>query len=139
MAILAIGCLMMSFSLFFMAAIPAFLIVGFLFILTVCATAANYFTGAGTIIGAIKGGKVSKVFSVLSIIVDVMILPAQALALAFCAYAYADEPEPVFLTLMIVAVIAVALCIAGTILNIIRIVRDKPTPVATASSRPIDI
>lgn len=134
LAILAVGCLMMSFSLFFMAAIPAFLVVGFLFILSVCAMAANFIAGAGTIITSMKGGKISKVFSVLSIIVDMAILPAQGLALAFCVYAFADEPDAIFLALMIIAVIAVLLCIAGTILNIVRISRDKATPVATASA-----
>ena len=62
-AFIAFFCLLMSFSLFFMAAIPAFLLTGFLFLVVLGTGIANTVTGGGAILTSVKGGKISKIFS----------------------------------------------------------------------------
>lgn len=130
-AIFAFVCLILSFSLFFMAAIPAFLVTGFLCIVAFAAAIANAVTGGGAILTSIKGGKVSKIFSTVSVIVDAVVIPANIVALACGAYLIfvdtASEGSVSALSVMIlvIALSAVLLAVASFILNLICITRTK--------------
>lgn len=85
--ITAFVCLLLSATLFFMAAIPLFLLLGSICLLTLAATAANIITGTGTIVASIKGGTASKVFSTISVILDGLVIPPNAFAVAYSIYA----------------------------------------------------
>lgn len=125
LAIVALMCLLFSFSLFFLAAIPAFLISGTLFIVAAIAATVNIVTGTGAIIASIKGGKISKIFSAVSIAIDALVLPAQIFMFVACIYTCVTEPDPIFIFMILFFFIIAALCIAGITINIIRLVNDK--------------
>lgn len=127
LAIFAVVCLLLSFSPFFFAAIPAFLIFGALFVLAVIAATANIITGTGAIITSVKGGKISKVFSAISIAVDAVVLPAEVCMFAYSIFGFINETAPIFIIMMLFSFVAAGLCIAGIVLNIIRLIKDKPT------------
>lgn len=130
LAIVAFMCLLLSFSLFFLAAIPAFLIFGALFLLAAVASAANIVTGTGTIITSVKGGKISKVFSAVSLAVDAVVMPAQIFLFAYSVYCFIIDPAPILTVMALFSFIAVCLCIAGVALNVIKLVSDGKSQVA---------
>lgn len=134
-AVFAFAFLLLSFSLFFMAAIPAFLITAFLCVVTLVATAANTATGIGSVLTSINGGKLTKVFSIISIIVDAIVIPANMCALAFGAFVMADEPD--FLSALIVAISALAIsaATASLIVQCVSLVRANKNPVCTEQSK----
>lgn len=124
-AVMAFVCLLLSFSLFFMAAIPAFFATGFLCIVAFVAAAANVATGAGAIITSINGGKISSVFSTVSLIVDVAVIPANITAMACGAYLLLTEVSGLAILIFLIAAVAVMLAFASLILNIVVLTRTK--------------
>ena len=84
--ITAFASLLLSATLFFMAAIPLFLLLGSICLLTLAATAANIITGTGTIVASIKGGTASKVFSTGSVILDGLVIPPNVFAVSYLIY-----------------------------------------------------
>ena len=125
LGIVAICCLLMSFSLFFMAAIPAFLLVGALFVVTVVAATANVVAGIGTLVASQKGGTVSLVFSIATIVADVAVIPANAIALLCGAYLMYTEINFISIFIFVVAAAAIALAVTSLIFSIMRIVKSK--------------
>ena len=124
-AIMAACCLLMSFSLFFLAAIPAFLITGALCIISFVATWANVVIGVGTVIASKKGGKILTVFPIIAVIADVAVIPANIVALVFGVYLVVVEADFLSIFICIIAAIAIGLAIASLILSIVSLVKPK--------------
>ena len=125
LGIVAVCCMMMSFSLFFMAAIPAFLLTCALCAVAVVAAIANIATGIGTLVVSQKGGTVSLIFSVATIVVDVAVIPANIVALLCGVYLLYTEISFLSILIFIVAAAALALAVTSLILTVIRLVKSN--------------
>lgn len=123
--VMAACCLMMSFSLFFMAAIPAFLVCGFLAILNFGIGVVNVLLGATAVATMRKGGKISHIVSVASMIFDTVILPLNLLALAYGIYMLVLELEWVSVFILVIAALGFLLAASGLILHIVGVLRKK--------------
>ena len=124
-AVMAVVCLVMSFSLFFIAAIPAFLVTGFLCILAFVAAAANIITGATTAFTSQKFKRLHKVFSVITIAVDIAVIPANIVSFICGVYLISSDIDYLSVMIFIVAVLAILLAIASLTLSTVRIVKQK--------------
>lgn len=121
-------CFLLSFSLFFMAAIPTFFVVGALCFAAFVAAIVNVVTGVGSVVAAQKSGKASFVISVAAVVVDVVMIPANVVACVFGAILLHDGIGVISVLSFSVAALAVALALVSLILNIIRITKnDAPT------------
>lgn len=125
LGVMAFVCLLMSFSLFFMAAIPAFLVIGFLCLMAFGAAVANLITGIGTLYASEKRGNVLKVFLIVTIVVDVAVIPANIIALICGSYLLYTEVNFLSILIFIVAALAILLAIASFVLSVIRIAKHK--------------
>lgn len=135
-AIFAFVCLLMSFSLFFMAAIPAFLVTAFLCFVAFVATVANTATGIGSVLTAIKGGKLSKIFSIISIVVDALVIPANAFALACGIYLLlSGEPDGLSVIIVLIAVCAIIFAVASLTVQAVSLTRANKAAVAEGSKQ----
>lgn len=141
-AVFAFVCLLMSFSLFFMAAIPAFLVTGFLCIVAFAAAIANTVTGGGAILTSVKGGKISRIFSIVSVAVDAAVIPANIVALACGAYLiFVEAAEDgmvsgLSVTILVIAAAVIMLAVASLIINIVCLTRTKK---AASGANTIDV
>lgn len=125
LAIMAFCCLLMSFSLFFMAAIPAFLVIGFLCVLAFGAAIANIVTGVGTVFASKRSVKILRLFPIVTLIVDVAVIPANVIALVCGTYLLYTEVNWLSILIFIVAACAIMLAVVSLVLSIIRIVKRK--------------
>lgn len=124
-AVVAFCCLLLSFSLFFMAAVPAFLVTGFLCIIAFGAAIVSTVIGVGTVFASQKSAKVLKLFPILTIVVDVAVIPANIIALVCGVYLLYTEVNWLSVLIFIVAACAITLAVASLVLSIIRIVKRK--------------
>lgn len=124
-AIVALCCLLMSFSLFFMAAIPAFLVTGFLCIMAFAAAIANIVTGVGTVIASAKRGKLRSVFFIITIAADIVVIPANIIALICGAYLLYTEVNYLSILIFIFAACAIILAVSSLVLSAIRLIKQK--------------
>lgn len=127
-------CLLMSFSLFFLAAIPLFLICGVILLVAIAAVIANYITGVGTIVASMGGKKVTKVFSVISIIIDGLFIPSSIVFMLMGVMSVTSETNWLGIAIIITGVIAVGLAIAGLTVNCVFI--TKLTKALPAANQP---
>lgn len=128
LGIMAGLCFLLSFSLFFMAAIPTFFVVGALCFAAFVSAIVNVVTGVGSVVAAQKSGKASFVISVAAVVVDVVMIPANVVACVFGAILLHDGIGVISVLSFSVAALAVALALVSLILNIIRIMKnDAPT------------
>lgn len=125
LAIAALCCLLMSFSLFFMAAIPAFLVLGALCLLTFGSGIVNIITGVSAIVASKRSEKISFILSIVATVVDIAMIPANIVACAFGALMLYAEVSLLAVLILTVAVIAVILASVSLILSIVRITRSK--------------
>ena len=125
LGIVAVFCFVMSFSLFFMAAIPAFFVIGGLCLLAFGAAIANLIAGIGSIVISNRGGTVSIVFSAVTMVVDTAVIPANAIAMLCGVYLLYTEVTFLSILIFIVATVAVGLAIASLVLSIMRFVKNK--------------
>lgn len=126
-AVMAFCCLLLSFSLFFMAAIPAFLVTGFLCIIAFGAAIANIVVGVGTVFASDKHIKVLRVFPFITIAADIAVIPANIIALVCGSYLLYTEVNFLSILIFIVAACAILLAAASLILSVVRIVKRKNT------------
>lgn len=125
LAIVAFCCLLMSFSLFFMAAVPAFLVTGFLCIMAFGAATANLVTGIGTVVSSQKRGKILSLFPIVTIAADVAVIPANIIALICGVYLLYTEVNFLSILIFIVSTCAILLAVTSLVLSIVRIVKRK--------------
>ncbi len=125
LAVMAFCCLLMSFSLFFMAAIPAFLVIGFLCLMAFGGAIANIATGIGTLFASKKQTKVLIFVPIVTIAVDIAVIPANVIALICGAYLLYTEVNWLSVLIFIVAACAIMLAVVSLVLSIIRIVKRK--------------
>lgn len=123
--IMAFCCLLMSFSLFFLAAIPAFLVTSSLSVAAFIAAAENIAAGLGAVLSAKKGGNVSKGFTIATLIIDILIIPANVLALICGSYLLYTEVNFLSVLIFIIAASVIALAVASLTLSIIRLKRKE--------------
>ena len=122
-ALFAFVCLLMSFSLFFTAAIPAFLFTGMLCIVTFIAALVNVITGVGAVVTSQTSKKISKFFTIATMVVDIVVIPANIVALICGTYILYTEVNYLSVLIFIIAVLAILLAVASLILSIVRIVQ----------------
>ena len=133
-AFIAFFCLLMSFSLFFMAAIPAFLLTGFLFLVVLGTGIANTVTGGGAILTSVKGGKITKIFSTVSLAVDAVIIPANIFALVYGVYALYNDVGALSVLIFIIAASAILRAVASLIVNRVCLTRTKKAVISEPSA-----
>ena len=129
---MAFACLLMSFTIFFMAAIPLTIILAFICVISLGATVAHVASGAGSIVASLKGGKVSQVFSIISVVADIAVIPANVFAFGYFIYALfynlaEDGAENLWAGIVLILFCAVAalLATASLIINMIALSRKK--------------
>ena len=120
LGIMAFGCLLMSFSLFFMAAIPAFFLIGGLTIATLIAAVVNIGDGIGLAIAANKNRRVSTVFTVITMITDGIMLPVNIVALICGIYLLTAETDFLSIAITMAAAFVILLALISLILNLIK-------------------
>ncbi|MDE7164080.1 MAG: hypothetical protein K2O04_01485 [Clostridiales bacterium] len=125
LAIMAFCCLLMSFSLFFMAAIPAFLVIGFLCLMAFGAAIANLVTGIGTLYASKKRGKILSLFPIITIAADVAVIPANIIALICGTYLLYTEVNFLSILIFIVATCAILLAVASLVLSVVRLIKRE--------------
>ena len=126
LAFVAFCCLLMSFSLFFMAAVPAFLVIGLLCIMTFGAAIANLVTGVGTVFSSKKqSNKILRLFPIITIAADVAVIPANIIALVCGSYLLYTEVNYISILVFIVAALAILLAVVSLVLSIVRLVKRK--------------
>lgn len=81
--VVAAACLLMTFSLFFLAAIPAAVIIGGIAFILSIAAIANLITGIGALVGSCRTGKFSKAISIVSIVINALMIPLCVFSLLF--------------------------------------------------------
>ena len=128
-AVIALPILLPIWFLPLLIAVP---IVGFIFFISLAATVCNMVSGVGSVLAAIKGGMASKIFTVISTVVDGIFIPANVMFLYFGAVLNTGgEAEAFSITLLVVATLAMALVIAGLVMNIIGLLRMSKKPVVS--------
>lgn len=132
--IMAACCIMMSFSLFFMAAIPAFLVTGFLAGVTLIAAAVNASVGAGAVATSVKGGLPMHIVSIVSLVVDVAMLPVSICGLA-CGIFLLRDASFLSVFVLIISVLSVAAVIASMVSDIVCLKRRKREAAENANSK----
>ena len=125
LAVMAFCCLLMSFSLFFMAAVPAFLVTGFLCMVAFGAGIASLVVGIGTMLSSANNAKILKIFPIVTIVVDVSTIPANVIALICGTYLLYTEVNFLSILIFIVAACAILLAATSLVLSIVRIVKRK--------------
>ena len=125
LAVMASCCLLMSFSLFFMAAVPAFLVTGFLCIVALGAAITSLVVGIGTVISSANSAKLLKLFPIVTIAVDIAVIPANIIALVCGAYLLYTEVNFLSILIFIVAACAILLATTSLVLSIVRIVKRR--------------
>ena len=106
--------------------IPLF---GFIFAISLAAAVSNLITGVGTVVASTKGGKVSKVFAIISLVIDGLFIPVNVLFFAYGVFALTDAYNINWLTVLIAVAssAAVVLTVVSIVLNTICIARNKVT------------
>ncbi|MBD5632330.1 MAG: hypothetical protein HDP34_03795 [Clostridia bacterium] len=129
---MAFACLLMSFTIFFIAAIPLTLILAFICVISLGATVAHVASGAGSIVASLKGGKASQVFSIISVVADLAVIPANVFSFGYFIYAFffnvaEGETDGIGLgiALIVFCAIAAILATASLIINLIALSRKK--------------
>lgn len=122
-ALIAFVCLLLSFSLFFLAAIPAFLFTGMLCLITFIAALVNVITGIGAVVSSQTRGKISAFFTIATIVVDAVVIPANIVALFCGSYLLYTEVNYLSILIFVIAACAILLATASLILSIIRIAK----------------
>lgn len=125
LAVMALCCLLMSFSLFFMAAVPAFLVIGFLCVMAFCGAIAHTVTGVGAVFASKKQTKVLRFVPIVTIAVDIAVIPANVIAFICGAYLLYTEVNWLSVLIFIVAACAIMLAVVSLVLSIIRLVKRK--------------
>lgn len=126
LAFMAFCCLLLSFSLFFMAAIPAFLVIGLICLMAFGASTANLVTGVGTVFAAKKrDNKILRLFPIITIAADIAVIPANIVALVCGSYLLYTEVNYISVLVFIVAALAILLAVASLVLSVVRLVKRK--------------
>lgn len=120
LCVVAFCLLMLSFSLFFMAAIPAFLLFFVLTIATFVAAVINLVDGIATVAVSKKRRILSSVLGVITIIVDLIMIIANIVALVCGIYLTISEVNFISITTTITASLAIILAILSLCLTLIR-------------------
>ena len=124
-AVMAFCCLLMSFSLFFMAAIPAFLVTGFLGIVVFVTAVLNFITGVCSVATSQKRIRLHKAFSIVTVVLDIAVIPANVFALAYGVLVLYSEINFLSILIFIIAALAILLALVSFILSTVRIVKQK--------------
>lgn len=95
---------------------------------------ANTVTGGGAILTSVKGGKISKIFSTVSLAVDAVIIPANIFALVYGVYALYNDVGALSVLIFIIAASAILLAVASLILNIVCLTRTKKAVISEPSA-----
>lgn len=108
----------------FILLVPLF---GFIFVVSLSATVCNLIAGTGTLISTVKGGKISKTFAIISLVVDLVFIPSNALFFAYGVYAVSDAYNVNWLTVAITAAssAAIILTVVSVILNAVSLRKMK--------------
>lgn len=104
-------------------------VIALIFLLSLSAMICNMVAGVGTVVASIRGGKVSRVFSIVSIVVDAVFVPANVLFFAYGVYSLKVAYEVNWLTVLIAfaSAIAVVFTIVSIVLNAVSLARNKQT------------
>lgn len=132
-ALFAIVAFAMSFTLFFMAAIPLFLLFGFLFLVSAGTNILNFIVGIGSIIHGVNGGKYSSALNVAAIVIDGLFVSVNSVFVLFGAIACVSGEDARWLGILVLTVglLSVVLAGAGFILNAISLSRNTKTAAKT--------
>lgn len=121
--------------IWFLPLLIAVPIVGFIFFISLAATVCNMAAGVGSVLAAMRGGVVSKIFTVISTVVDGIFIPANIMFLYFGAVINSGgEAEAFSITLLVVATLAMALVIASLAVDIICLLRMSKKTVISGSA-----
>lgn len=119
LAIMAFVCLALMITPLIIAAIPLFFIFGLIAVIVLAAAIANGLTGIGSIITSSKGGTPSRTFSIISVVVDAVMIPSGIATFAYNIFGLTKETESpiMWIALLISSALTVAMAIACLILN----------------------
>ncbi len=119
LALMAFVSLLLIITPLIIAALPMFFLFGFFAIVTLVAAVASEVTGIGSIMTSSKGGTPSRIFSVISVVVDAVMIPSGLATFAYNIFGLTKETEsPVmWIALLISSALTVAMAIACLILN----------------------
>lgn len=108
----------------FILLVPLF---GFIFFISLAANICNLIAGVGTVVASVKGGKISQVFAIISIVVDAVFIPSDALFFAYGVFALQDAYTVNWLTVAITAASSLALVLTAVsiVLNAISLRTKK--------------
>lgn len=125
MALFAFVSLILVFTIFIVAALPVFLIMLFITCITFAAAIANTVVGVGTLVSSIKGGNVSKAFSIVSVTVDGVFIPANGIFMLISLYLVATPDNMSWLSVLlaVLSTVVFLLAVASLVLHIVRLVR----------------
>lgn len=138
LALMAFVSLALIITPLIIAAVPMFFLFGFFAIVTLAAAVANGITGIGSIVTSSKGGVPSRIFSVISLIVDSVVLPIGIATLAYNIYGLTQETESraLWITLLVISALTSAMAVTGIILNA-KSVKNRPKNNGTATEAPL--
>lgn len=99
-------------------------VMGFVFAISLAAAVCNLVAGVGTVVASTRGGKASRVFAVISLAVDGLFIPVNAL---FFGYGVIGMSEVNWLTVLIVIAssAAIALTVVSIVLNTVCLCRGN--------------
>ena len=119
LALMAFVSLALMITPLIIAAIPMFFLFGFFALVTLVAAVASEVTGIGSIITSSKGGAPSRIFSVISVVVDAIMIPSGLATFAYNVYGLTQENEsPVlWIALLIISALTAAMAITCLVLN----------------------
>ncbi|MCM1368441.1 MAG: hypothetical protein NC184_06520 [Roseburia sp.] len=118
-------CLLMSFSLFFMAAVPAFFIFGGAALFTFGVGFADAVIGIVMHVAAKKNETITRTVSVATSVVDIITIPVNLTAFVFSALIISGEANAAWICIFVFSALAVAASVARFVLGIIRAAMDK--------------
>ncbi len=117
-AIAAIVCLMMVVTPFIIAAVPMFFILGFIGLLALGAAIADEIVGIGSVITSAKGGTPSRIFTIISVAVNAIILLPNILSLINNVFCLIGETESIGIWIALIVINSLSIIIALTCLII---------------------
>ncbi len=108
----------------FVFLVPLF---GCIFFVSLAANICNLIAGVGTVVASVKGGKISEIFAIISLVVDTVFIPVCALFFAYGVYSVQDEYTVNWLTVAITVAssLAVVLTVVSMILNAVSLNAKK--------------
>lgn len=135
LAVVSICCLMLSFSLFFMAAVPAFLLFGALCLFTFFASFVDIAIGIALHFASKKNEFATRAISIAMIVTDAVTIPVNITVFILATFITGMGVTAAWVFIYLFSVMALVASVARLVLCIVRALRRKSAAVPLSGEK----